>query len=354
MEQRTGRELRQSTRVRRVQPVRFRAAGSTDMPTRKTVSANVSRGGMLLVSRTDSFPPSGTWIDLVPQSANGALMDDRDISGRIVYTRISPENSLAFAGLEFLNGLDERSAHAFGLVSGEDTVLDALNTLQELEKACRTGSPRTSVSPKPISESAPMVIDQLGGAFDLARAQFLSATESFLRSWAKETVIENVIEHHAVSLNKGAEGLGTLKSDLRTLLDSYPSMVDEMLNARERRPRDSDSRSPLRETTSYYDAENDNPAPWIAEALRNLMGSAGELLAKHGYEVHLHGSDWTNGSTESSAFRYRGSFTLPEELTTALMHLDELANRLSDSAVQWANSEEDRVRMEARRLWDES
>ena len=104
---------------------------------RKTVSANVSRGGMLLVTREDLFPPEGTWIDLVPQPSSGASGNTKGIPGRIVHTRFSSEAQLRFAGLEFTEELSEDAARAIGLHSSEDNVVDALRTLQELEDSFR-------------------------------------------------------------------------------------------------------------------------------------------------------------------------------------------------------------------------
>lgn len=350
----TARENRQSTRVRRVQPVRFRAAGSTDMSARKTVSANVSRGGMLLVSRTDSFPPSGTWIDLVPQSSPGAVWDGGEITGRIVYTRPSPKNDLSFAGLEFLNELDERCARSFGLSSGEDTILSALKTLRELEVACLTGISPELATEEEISEGVEENAGRFPEDFESARAQFLMAAESFLRSWAERTVIENVVEHPDLSLRKGAEGLAALKSDLGRLLDAYAGMVEVKFDSAERWTHEADSTSGVRETQTYYDAQNENPAPWIAEALRSLMGAAGDLLVKHGYDICSRDGVWADGFGGSSTLSYRGRFTLPDELSAGLKTLSELSTEWSTIAAQSAQPEEARVRMEARRLWDES
>ncbi|MDK1021843.1 MAG: hypothetical protein QGD90_09440, partial [Candidatus Hydrogenedentes bacterium] len=66
MQQQASRENRRSARIRKVQPVGFRRSDGTKNGGQKTVSANVSLGGMLLVTREDVFPPAGTWINVTP------------------------------------------------------------------------------------------------------------------------------------------------------------------------------------------------------------------------------------------------------------------------------------------------
>lgn len=375
MQQKASRENRRSARIRKVKPVAFTPVDGAENGGQKTVSANVSLGGMLLVTRDDVFPPAGTWIDVTPQSSQGVLMDSRTIPGRIVHTRISPEARLRFAGLEFREELTEDAARSLGLHSPEDNVIDALKTLQELEDSFRAGTQRSSeivareISPPDLEvPSLDMPKPDLGTpAADLSVEaerlrlemestckRFINAAGSFMRDWAQNKVADTVARRHALSRAKGVEGLRPLKAELRLLLQDYSALIDAQVNRDElwahRGELDGDSSG----TKSYYDMENEKPASWLVDEFRCLMGFAGVLLIKHGYDEISKKSDWAPLSHEQAVVAYRGRFAFSDDMTAALKPASALFDAMCVNEKMLHEEKEAQARDEARRLWDEA
>ena len=378
MEQQKTRDNRRSRRIRRVQPVGFKQADSSGGEARKTVSANVSRGGMLLVTREDMFPPEGTWVNLMPSSSPGADGYADEISGRIVYTRFSPEAKLRFAGLEFSSELSDGAARAIGLHSSEDNVVDALRTLQELEesfrgeagpspeaKAAEISRPRTQ-TPAPVTPAMPgpdlgvpsadlnVEAERLRLEMEAAVKQFLKATGPYLREWAERKVAGTVTKRHALSRAKGIEGLRALKVELRMLIEDYPTLIDTQLNGDELWAHRSEFDGETNGTQSYYDAENEKPAMWLVDGFRRLMGFAGVLLIKHGYEELSKESDWAPLSHEHAVVAFRGRFAFSDEMMSTLNRAAALYDAMAANDAMLREENEAHARDEARRLWDEA
>ncbi len=375
MAQQTTRENRRSRRIRKVQPVGFKQADSSMGEARKTVSANVSRGGMLLVTREDLFPPEGTWIDLMPQPYSGAVRNAKGIPGRIVHTRFSREAQLRFAGLEFREALSEDAARAIGLHSSEDNVVDALRTLQELEDSFRGESrsapmaeaeevshPRTE-TPEPgirgpdlgiPSADVSMEAQRLCLEMEATVKQFLIATGSYMREWAEQKVVDTVTARHTLSRAKGIEGLRGLKTELRTLIEEYPALVDTQMSRDELWAHRSEFDGKTDGTKSYYDAENEKPAMWLVDELRGLMGFTGVLLIKHGYDELSKKSEWAPLSHEQAVVAYRGRFALSDEMMATLKRSAALYDAMAANNTLLRAENEAQARDAARGLWDDA
>ena len=378
MAQQTTRENRRSRRIRRVQPVGFKQADGSMGEARKTVSANVSRGGMLLVTREDLFPPEGTWIDLMLQPSSGASTNANGIPGRIVHTRFSPEAQLRFAGLKFTENLSEDAARAIGLHSSEDNVVDALRTLQELEASFRgkvrsapmveaeeVSRPRTE-TPEPSLRDIPgpdlgvpladinVEAERLRLEMEATVKQFLMATGSYMREWAEQTVVDRITERHTLSRAKGIEGLRALKTELRILIEEYPTLVDTQMGRDELWAHRSEFDGKTDGTKSYYDAENEKPAMRLVEEFRGLMGFAGVLLIKHGYDELSKKSEWAPLSHEQAVVAYRGRFVLSDEMMSTLKRAAALYDAMAANDAALRDENEARGRDAARGLWDEA
>ncbi|MCH8204970.1 MAG: PilZ domain-containing protein [Candidatus Hydrogenedentes bacterium] len=378
MAQQTTRENRRSRRIRRVQPVGFKQADSSMGEARKTVSANVSRGGMLLVTREDLFPPEGTWIDLMLQPSSGASTNANGIPGRIVHTRFSPEAQLRFAGLKFTENLSEDAARAIGLHSSEDNVVDALRTLQELEASFRgkvrsapmveaeeVSRPRTE-TPEPSLRDIPgpdlgvpladinVEAERLRLEMEATVKQFLRATGPYLREWAERKVAGTVTKRHALSRAKGIEGLRALKVELRMLIEDYPTLIDTQLNGDELWAHRSDFDGKTDGTQSYYDEENEKPAMWLVDGFRRLMGFTGVLLIKHGFDELSKESDWAPLSHEQAVVAYRGRFAFSDEMMTILKRAAALYDAMAANDATLRDENETHARDAAHRLWDEA
>ena len=374
----TTRENRRSRRIRRVQPVAFKQADGSVGEARKKVSANVSRGGMLLVTREDLFPPEGTWVDLTLQTSSGVSGNVNAIPGRIVHTRFSPEAQLRFAGLKFTERLSEDAARAIGLHSSEDNVVDALRTLQELEASFRgevrpipvaeageVSRPRAE-TPEPSMRGIPgpdlgvpladtsVEAERLRLEMEATVKQFLMATGSYMRAWAEKTVVNRITERHMLSRAKGLEGLRALKTELRTLVEEYPTLVDAQLGRDELWVHRSDFDGKTDGTKSYYDAENEKPAMWLVEEFRGLMGFAGVLLIKHGYDELSKKSEWAPLSHEQAVVAYRGRFELSDEMVSTLKRAAALYDAMAANDAALRDENEAQGREVARGLWDEA
>ncbi len=378
MAQQTTRENRRSRRIRRVQPVGFKQAGSYMGEARKTVSANVSRGGMLLVTREDLFPAEGTWIDLVPQPSSGASRNAKGIPGRIVHTRFSHEAQLRFAGLEFTEELSEDAALAIGLHSSEDNVVDALRTLQELEDSFRGESPPAAMAeaekvsrpriemPEPSMPGIPgpdlgvpsadlsVEAERLRLEMEAAVKQFLMATGTYMREWAEEKVADTVTKRHTLSRAKGIEGLRALKSEVRMLIEEYPALVDTQMGRDELWAHRSEFDGKTDGAKGYYDTENEKPAMWLLDEFRGLMGFTGVLLIKHGYDELSKTSEWAPLSHEQAVVAYRGRFALSNEMMATLKRAAALYDAMAANDAMLREENEAHARDAARRLWNEA
>lgn len=371
MDTKLGQENRRSTRVRRVLPMGFKRAGHLATAAAcKTVSANISRGGMLLVTREDEFPATGIWVDLMPMIPEKALGSGASFSGRIVYKRFSPKAELSFAGLEFAEALSPEAARAVRLDSEEDDVIDALKKLQELED--RKGSDAfmmtdlevipiavedgddlsLEVSSEPTEENSELEVEaeRLYLELESTCKRFMAETRLFMRSWAEQKLAETVAERHALSRAKGPEGLRALKTDLNTLLEDYPALLDAQLD-RDEHWAHRDEVKGATGSSNYYDADNEMPAPWLVEELRRLMGFTGVLLVKHGFEELSNSSDWAPVSHGQALVAYRGRFAISDEMASSLKLAALQFDTMRAKAKELHEAREMRARDEIKKMW---
>jgi len=311
----------------------------------------------------------------MPSSSPGAVGYADEISGRIVYTRFSPEAKLRFAGLEFSSELSDDAARAIGLHSSEDNVVDALRTLQELEESFRgearpepkaeateISRPRTqtraSGMPGPDlgvpSADLSVEAERLRLEMEASVKQFLMATGPYLREWAERKVAGTVTRRHALSRAKGIEGLRALKVELRMLIEDYPTLIDTQLNGDELWAHRSDFDGKTDGTQSYYDEENEKPAMWLVDGFRRLMGFTGVLLIKHGFDELSKESDWAPLSHEQAVVAYRGRFAFSDEMMTILKRAAALYDAMAANDAMLREENEAHARDAARRLWDEA
>lgn len=365
-----GRENRRTARVRRVLPMGFKPAGQAmTAAARKTVSANISRGGMLLVTRQDEFPAAGIWIDLMPMAPAGEIGAGSSLSGRIVYKRFSPKAELSFAGLEFAEELSPDAARSVRLDSAEDDVIDALKTLQELEDRCDAEAPvKTGAAMAPLAlgeECEPPLevydvgvetsdleieVERLYLELESTCKRFMEQTRSFICAWAEKKLVDTVAERHALSRAKGTEGLRALKSELTSLVEDYPALIDAQLNRDEHWPH-RDEVKDATGTMNYYDAENERPARWLVDEIRRLMGFTGVVLIKHGYDELSKQSDWAPVSRGQAVVAYRGRFAISDEMAASLKLGALQFDALREKSKRLQAAREMLARDEIRRMW---
>ncbi len=258
-------EHRRAARMRRVRPVAFVPRNVDAAPSLQTVTANVSRGGMLLVTRQDHFPPAGAAVLLMPfeVSAGSAADANAAIQGRIVYTRFSSKARLRFAGLKFEEDLRERAARMLGLDGAPDAVADAVTTLEELES--NAGRGLAAIGPilrpaAPVMEAgyaAPrgsVAGRDLSAEFAGAQREFILATAAFLGEWGEGRIRRSIGERHALARAKGIVGLRAMKADLDQARRSFSVLVEVEIGRSMETGKDEAT-----EANPYYNLRLDQP-----------------------------------------------------------------------------------------------
>ncbi len=351
-------EHRRAARVRKVRPVAFVAHAMDAEPSLQTVTANVSRSGMLLVTRRDQFPPAGAGILLMPfETTAGAPDSSAAIRGRIVYTRYSPRAQLRFAGLKFEQDLPERTARMLGLDGAPDAVSDAITTLDELESVTLR-APQAIEMPARAREIAiedRLSTEQIAAPaerdprveLDAARREFFRATAAFLSEWGEARIRQTLGERHALARAKGLEGLRAMKAEWDQSRRSFPVLVEvEIGRSMETVPNDG------AETNPYYNIRLDQPPAKLMQALRDLAGNAGRVLMQHGFEDAGAGSDWSLTTQERGRVSFKGPMTLSETMREGLLQMASLHKDLQRATQEADEARESKSRAEALHLWD--
>ena len=146
---------------------------------------------------------------------------------------------------------------------------------------------------------------------------FLNAAGPFVREWAQDKIADTIARRHALSRAKGVEGLRPLKAELRLLLQDYPALINAQLNRDELWAHRGELDGGANGTKTYYDVKNEKPALWLVDEFRRLMGFAGVLLIKHGFDELSKKSDWAPLSHEQAVVAYcwrlafAGALTVP-------------------------------------------
>lgn len=371
MEHRTTAELldsperhdhRRSPRIRKVRPVAFTMSDTASPQNQRTVSANVSRGGMLLVTRCDRFPPAGTAIDLHPFSeANSSGAHDMIIPGRIVYTRFAPRAELRFAGLKFETDLDDDAAALIGLDGPEDPVGDALKKLEELEDLAEAATAlqehdrEVAVTPSPAPASLDEDLRRIEDELDAARDEFLAAVRAFTAAWGDAYLRDMIVQKHALARAKGLEGLRRVKDEWRSLQADLPALVDAQLNRGHLWPHRAAQHTPTSSAANpYYDLERDQPAGPLADELRKLLGFIGRIVIRHGFDDFGEDSDWAPLAHENALVTYRGKLVLSDDVRNALVSAAKRFDTYAALLPKRQAEREANARAEALRLWDEA
>jgi hypothetical protein len=344
--------------MRKVRPITFVSRGQEGAVFRRTVTANVSRGGMLLVSRKDQFPPAGAALTVTPYDPDSDSGDAQGhpIAGRIVYTRFSPRTELRFAGLKFETELTETDAHSIGLDTPPDAVARTLQALERVEALAGRTSPTSRVNLAPsTTKSISRELGMVRHRMDDACAEFLRATERFIVEWGDTRLRETVAERHALARAKGATGLRAFKDEWRSLKEDMAGLVDAQLNRDSLWPHrmlaDSD-RAPDPQEVWFYDGERDRPPQRIMDELRKLAGFIGRISIRHGFEDLSNDSDWVPIAHERALVSYRGRLSISDTMREALVRgacIQEDARTLLARAEEAADLD---ARGEALRLWD--
>lgn len=354
MDNQAVRENRQSARLRKVRPVSLVTRDSGGVKAQKIVSANVSLGGMLLVTRDEQFPAEGSTVTIRPQTVPGLDLPGKAIEGRIVYIRYSPKAELNFAGLEFVDALDDEGAQAVGLKSGEGNVRKALKTLEELEGLCAPEPTESDAAPGDV-ESLTDAADGIRAELEQARTEFLKAAQSHLGDWIQDKASEAVQSHHALALAMGVEGLRNMKHELRGLISNLPSLVESELGVDDLWPHRA---APLAEEAldaggaAYFDREDGRPSMEIKDNLARLLGFAGVILIKNGFEDLGRGADWVGVSGSGRQVIYRGRFAMSEAMTDTLRSAADLFDRLCKAERELRIASDTQARERARVLWE--
>jgi len=359
---------RRAARVRKVRPVAFVSRSADAEPAMRTVTANVSRGGMLLVTRQDSFPPAGSSVLLMPFDVSAAASPDAAaaIQGRIVYTRFSPRAKLRFAGLKFEQELPVRAAQILGLDGRPDSVSDAVATLEELEAMSAPARPMRAdeipredeyeyfvdrapaVGPAETAHGGPE--GRVRAALADARTEFMRATAAFMAAWGEARLRDTLGMRHALARAKGVDGLREMKREWIGLRGNFEALAEAEFEKSGVWPRT--GCNDLAGPGPYYNTEQDQPRPAIMQILRNLAGQVGRLLVRHGFDDVGTGTDWALVPAERGALTFTGLMAFSDEMRGALMRAAQLHVEMQRVTEQADLTRENEARAEAVRLWD--
>jgi hypothetical protein len=354
-------ENRRAARKRKVRPVALVAQAVDAEPSLRTVTANVSRSGMLLVTRLDQFPPAGAGVLLVPfEVSAGAPDSNAAIRGRIVYTRYSPRARLRFAGLKFEQDLSERTARMLGLDGAPDAVSDAITTLDQLE-AMRSRAPRMiELSPAapamrefgiqdelPAERLAGPTEGGLRAELEAARREFYGATAAYFTQWGEERIRRTLGVRHALARAKGLEGLRAMKSDWNELQRNLAALAETELGRGEESAIEGGA-----ETSPYYNLRLDQPPARMMQALRDLAGHVGRVLLQHGFEDSGAGSDWAPMAHERGRVTFTGTMGISEAMRESLLRMTALHHDLQRADQQAGEARESHARAEVLQLWE--
>ncbi len=358
-------ENRRAARVRKVRPVAFVARSADAEPAMRTVTANISRGGMLLVTRQDSFPPAGSSVLLMPFDVSAQNSPDAGaaIQGRIVYTRFSPRAQLRFAGLKFEQDLPARAAQILGLDGRPDSVSDAVTTLEELEMLATApraiarasfddtahAAPEPRMAEMPISEpygGGP--VGRVREALAIARVEFIRATSAFMEAWGESQIRDTLGARHALARAKGADGLREMKREWIGLRGNFAALAEAEFEKSGAWPRAGFMDAA---ENPYYNTEQDQPRAAVMQTLRMLAGQVGRVLVRHGFVDVGAGSDWAL-TNERSGLTFTGAMAFSDAMRDTLMRAGQLQAELLRSLEQATLMRENEARAEALRIWD--
>ncbi len=349
---------RRAARMRKVRPVAFAPAGRETDAARRTVTANISRGGMLLVSRKDRFPPAGSALTIMPYDPETRTDSSAAISipGRIVYTRFSPRTELRFAGLKFESDLSDSDARSIGLDGAPDAVARTLQALEKVE-ALADASELTVMGPAsaPTAQSIERELRALRERMDAACAEFFLATERYLAAWGEKRLRDTISERHALARAKGVAGLRGLKEEWRSLKEGLPALIDAQLNRDSIWPHRAlvTARSAVEANDVwFYNTERDQPPQRIIDELRKLAGFIGRMVVRHGFEDIGTGGDWTPVAHERGLVLYRGPLVISDPMRDALCNGARLQQDAAAVLGRAGEVEEAEARAEAIRLWE--
>lgn len=351
----TNEDHRRAARIRKVRPVAFSTTGVEGDTCRRTVTANVSRGGMLLVSRQDRFPPAGSALTLMPYEpkSSGESIGHISIPGRIVYTRFSPRTKLRFAGLKFEVELNEDAARSIGVDGAPDAVAHTLQALERVEAIADETA--YGVELVPAIHRTDGDVASLRRQLDEACTEFFHATGVFLRTWGEQRLRATIAERHALSLAKGAAGIRGLKAEWLAFEQEIPALVDAQLNR--------DSLWPHRMVMSgrssmndcgvwFYDFDRDRPPVRILAELRKLAGFVGRLSIRHGFEDIVEGGDWAPVMQEQGLVTFTGKFAMSDAICAPLKRAGALEEDFRRLVQKEEEADESALRAKALRLWD--
>lgn len=349
-------ENRRATRVRKVRPVAFLPRSIDAAPALQTVTANISRGGMLLVTRQDHFPPAGASVLLMPFDVAAARVPDKGsaIEGRIVYTRFSPKAKLRFAGLKFEQDLPDGTARLLGLDGAPDAVTDAVATLEQLEARAPMSAMRAPVmepiavaAPMPVAEPLPIAMPDSDAAAEFTAAQrdFALAAAAFMGEWGEARIRKSLGERHALARAKGVEGLRAMKREWTELRGRLREIVAAEIDLRAMAADGADG-------NPFYNERLDQPRAEIMQAMRMIAGRVGTILVRHGFDDVGAGNDWIIEPTGRGTITYAGAIDYSDAMRESLMRAASAREAMQAAEDAVAQSREDAARGEAIHLWD--
>lgn len=350
-------ENRQYTRIKRVRPINFHSSDLGQETAQRTVTANVSRGGMLLVTREDNFPVEGTLVEVYPQASQGEPESRSGIASQIVYTRFSPKTDLHFAGLRFVDSLSDNAALLLGLDSGEEKVLHALRALEEIEGGYGKEVPDEAAPRAEDVADIELESHRLREALEESSKDFMATARIFMKDRIEETFAQAIESRHELSHAKGVVGLRAMKDELELLLEDIPMMVEGELNRDELWPHRSEKTAEKAETLGirfYYDEDNGRPAGRIIESLRRLLGFAGVVLVKHGFAELRRGGDWSLAAGAGAQMSYRGQCMFSELLLETTRQVSGQFEQLCNNDRRLMQARENYAKREARALWEKA
>jgi len=314
-------EKRRNERVRKVCPVTLYMPGDGSAPAHRIVTANISPGGMLLVSRMDRFPPAGCAVRVRPEAHEA-----QPLPARVVYTRYSARAEMRFAGVKFETEVNDTDLRWFDLTHPDDELGVALERLAEIEIAPPAPAPAQAPRPEPrpapdalparspLKPVGPALPPEESVGFEPLRESVLAALATFAGEWGEAYIRDTIVRRHALARAKGVEGMRELKRAWRAAEAELPGLLDRTFTL----PEPHAANAPELTENPWYDEEQDQSGRPILESLRTALGVVGRILIEHGYEDPAQSPEWTTAPATSARVRYAGPLQISDALRSEL------------------------------------
>lgn len=191
---------------------------------------------------------------------------------------------------------------------------------------------------------ADMALEKARERAESSAKNVLAQASSFVKGWIEKAVEHEVTDKPDVSKSLGLEGLGKLKQELADLCSRLPTLVDQHCGADTLWPHRSEE---IDRNWSYL-VSGDRPVDELDEAVRSLMGHAGELLQRHGFK-EVEGTSWER---RDGRWRFRYAYQMPAAFKQALEGYGEIFRQVQRAADECQLARRAKEQAEAADLWN--